>query len=226
MHQFLARNGNIVIYRGCMRVKINFLITVMLVVFCATDTSAAQSLEIGLIAKAITGSATPLQRRRVEELVGVLVDMSQRPERIVLSNIIGTGSASFNSTHCVEKTKYGDSCFYNEDRSATSDIRFNSLRTFTFKVESDGGAEVSLEISPEYACIPNDLLTKVWGEPSGEQPFYFPDFFAGSEDRPPLKYEAYRKINPSFPYVYILVKSVNNCVISIDLSAIHPPIER
>ena len=225
MHQFLARNGNIVIYGGYMRVKINFLITAMLFVFCADDTSAAQSMAVGTIAKAITGSATPLQRRRVEELVGVIVNMSQRPESIVLANIIEKGSANFSSTHCVENTKHGKSCYYTEHRFPTSDIRFNALRTFTFKEESDGGAEVTLEIAPKYACIPNALLSKVWGEPSAEEPVILPDFFAGSQERPPVKYEAYRKINPEFPDMYVVVRSIDNCVISIGLSAIQPPIE-
>ncbi|WP_426088380.1 hypothetical protein [Janthinobacterium sp. PSPC1-1] len=225
MHQFLARNGNIVIYGGYMRVKINFLITAMLFVFCADDTSAAQSMAVGTIAKAITGSATPLQRRRVEELVGVIVNMSQRPESIVLANIIEKGSANFSSIHCVENTKHGKSCYYTEHRFPTSDIRFNALRTFTFKEESDGGAEVTLEIAPKYACIPNALLSKVWGEPSAEEPVILPDFFAGSQERPPVKYEAYRKINPEFPDMYVVVRSIDNCVISIGLSAIQPPIE-
>lgn len=206
-----------------MRVENKFLIAVMLVIFCANYAKAVQPLDVDIIAKTFTGSATPLQRLRVAELINLLVDMSQRPEHIVLTNIIDTGSAKFNPPHCFLTPNGARACTYNEWRFPTSNMRFNNLRTFTLKTESDAGAEVSLEIAPEFACISSHIFSKVWELSPVEALTMIPEYFGGSGDLPTIRTEVYRGINPSVSYMYAEVKSISKCVISVHLSVVKPP---
>lgn len=176
------------------------------------------------IAKEISGTGTDGQRRHVADLLGFLVEVSQRPQQLTIANVAALEGSDYEAPFCVTRPDGIRRCMYSYTSSAFF-ARLNNLDTFSLNDESDSGARVSIELIPDTVCLQHRTVSKLWGVPPVERPMPLVDFFPGSdeaEDTSRFTMERYNNIVPTRPYIFAQTTSDRGCVTRLELSVLPP----
>lgn len=187
--------------------------------------ASVQGIQELSIAKDFQGKATWSEKKELERLFKVIADLAQRPDEITRQNVVAATRAQFKDPVCFLQNTGANSCSHDNINWDVKAFSVSGLRTISKDKESDMGAQLRIQISQKFGCVPTKAVDKLWHVRPVQGPALVPDSF-GNSDSPAdlIKTTFYKGINPSAPHVYVETKSIAGCVVDVTLSTIRQPV--
>lgn len=183
----------------------------------------AASLSESSITAAIEGKATAADKQEIGKLFRLLSNLAQTPDNVKMKDIVAVTGAVFKDPMCFKQSSGANSCSHDNVNWDIKTYAITVVRTVGQKHDSDRGAQVIMQISRDFACVPTHALDEFWGVEPIRGADLMPDSFAG--DSKPLELvqtTLYKGINRNDAYVYVETRSIANCVVNVLLSTLRP----